>query len=184
MGFENIKGISIKSYLFYGFLIYIFFFIIFGAIVESVQTKSPQPLVDKLGSKFLMVTNDLSEQSKNIISTNVIWDSSKGVFNAFLSAFKVLSSFFSAFIMVFLWIKLLKLIIEHSPLSGGKDNFFTNTLWALILFFVLQIIFILLYQKGSILVPFLAFSDFVRALVHLIMPLSNIEIPDFKSNLT
>ncbi len=121
------------------FLLFTVIFI--NAIVLSVQQRSPYPILEDVGNKLVLVTQNLAIQSTKILETQKIYDFSsiKNTWKTLLS----LSEYIVALWLCYAWIKVFGWLWNKTPFSFEGNAFASITLGT-ISFYVLQIIALLI----------------------------------------
>jgi len=168
------KSLRIFSGIFKLRLVFFFLlFILINSITIGIQQGSIEPVIKDIGSRFLTPTLKIQQFSLEIISRGGIYKPTPhfwgGVWNFIMDIWSLLTQFY----IILLWLKILALLVGISPLSD-KSRAFVNWTLAILIFIVFQMLYIATINKGSILVPLLAFKDFARAFPYIIGPLSNI----------
>lgn len=160
----------------------------------GIQTKSFQPILTELGGKFLYSTQQLSNESKQLIaqggvpieSINLTINPISGIWGVI----KELSNFFTIIYTVFIWLKILTWLFGHSPFSN-TSNAFKNVMFAIFIFLFLQSALITTTAaiqhnidcfsgcgdksvSSYLLTPVLSFKDFFQAIPYIIKPISQV----------
>ncbi len=160
----------------------------------GIQTRSFQPVLTELGGKFLYTTQQLSNESKQLIaqggvpinSVNLTVNPISGIWGVV----KELSNFFTIIYTVFLWLKILTWLFGHSPFSN-TSNAFKNVMFAVFIFVFFQSALIITTEainhnidcfsgcgeksvSNYVLTPILSFKDFFQAIPYIIKPISQV----------
>jgi len=154
-------------------IMFIVFTIIFTqSIILSAQQKSINPLIEDIGGRFFLVTNDLNNKSLEIIeSRGIKIDRDLGFFKSFYKYISTYWSFIESLFLIYFWLTILELIILYLFIF---DTSKTPTAWlfAIMFFFLGQMIFIVMYLgKDAYLIPFTAFINMFVAFAYLFTPL-------------
>ena len=176
---------SFRRLLTYSFLTIIFFLIFANAISKSIEARSFEPLVTDIGGRFAYSTRELNRASLEVEENPRILDFSSGFFKGLWHGILVYSDLISSFSIIFLWIYLLAKLIGFSPFSD-TSNVFRNYFMAIIIFFILQSMFLLAtiavegnatgFTTGdnsivyNLMLPFKAFGNFFRVIPILLSP--------------
>lgn len=155
-------SIGIRSILYYGAIIFIIIFILFSSIKESIDTKSPMPVIKEFGNQFFLANQKLATTSQAIIDTNGAFIKSGNIFGDILNVFTKFSQFFTSIFIIYLWFKFLMWMFAHSPVSN-KDNWFANFLLAIFSYYILEVLFIVVTEAIAGKVG--SFSDFGNILM-------------------
>ena len=151
----------------------IFGIMIMNAVLISVQQKDMGVGVKYLGTKWLLVTEQLGEHSSKIIGQEGIYDGSEGFFKGVWGVIKSLYWIIESLFVMYIWLKVLSYIALHFILWDASKTAVAYMI-ATMIFFAGQMITILAFTDKSMMTPFLAFYDFVRALPYIFKPVSGI----------
>ncbi len=182
-----------KKLLRFGFLLKssLFFFIILivfsNAVVLSVQQRDVSIFLNDIGGRLLFSTVELGRASEELITREGVFDFSQGFFRGLWVAFLDLSDLFSSMIIIYFWIKFFAFLVGSSFISNTSQRFINISI-ALIAFFIIQIILILIFfSQGSTLfgvefqdsavvnlsLPFKSFWSFIKVIPILLSPISD-----------
>lgn len=170
------KGIWIKRFFIFTIMFIVFMIIFANAIVQSVQQRSFQPIVDDLGFRWLQTTFALEEESQTIIDQGGVYEANSGFFGSSGQAFFSISGTLGPILIIYVWIRVLMYIAARSPLSGDISQWGNHLAIAVTFFFFLQILILLLFGHGgqSFVIPFRAFWTFFKAIPFILSPMSAI----------
>ena len=171
----------LRQFFFWGSFFIVFALLFYSAISESIATKSVQPIINELGQRFLLATQDLQTASEDIINNKGIYIPEQGWWENTKSFFLTFADIYAALFIVYVWLKLLMWLYSKTPLSE-EGKWFINFLLAIMTFTVLQIIF--LVSAGAInktingagdvaaltVIPFKAYWTFLRAIPYMLSP--------------
>lgn len=160
---------------FWSWIIILFFL---TSIIKGIEARDPTITLYDLGNRFLLVSNNLDTQSLSIINNGFSYT---GLWNTF----SIVSDFFSAFIVIYLWICLFVFILNI--FFKSRKSTFTIYLYSITIFIVLQIFASLInagingelmsWTSGNtsalyfILLPFSAIIHFFQAIYLIIKPI-------------
>ena len=163
-------------------------FILANIVMIFIEKRDFSQTLFNVGETFFLSTKSLSASSLEIINKGGVIDVSKGFFSSLFLIFKTYSNLFLALLSVIFWINIIAWFIEHSPVSDTSNPFKTY-LMAIVLFYFIQLVFILGYSgyKGEIKglvgdnsvlyyikLPLFAFWDFLKAIPYLFKPISQV----------
>lgn len=161
--------------------------ILINAVIISIETGSIEPGIKEVGNRFLLVTETLGEQSREIIQNQGTYNPDDSFFKAFLDFSKNFYNIFESIIIIYFWMKIFTLLIMYTIISDSSKQT-ASFLVAIIIFFAMQIIFILAFTDKSITAPFNAFMDFARAIPYIFKPavkiVSQVSGQDLVTNVT
>lgn len=170
------KGVWIKRFFSFTILFVIFLIIFTNAIVESVQQRSFQPMIDDVAFRWVQTTFALQEESQIIIDQGGVYEPNQGFFRSAWQTFSSLSGVLGPIFIIYIWIKILMWGAAHSPLSGDISQWWNHVAIAVSFFFIFQVIFLLLFGHGiqAFAIPFIAFWTFLKAIPFIISPIANV----------
>ena len=139
-----------------------------------------------IGNRLVYSTNQLSLASKEVIQQGNWYKSTPDYWTGIWNFLKINYTFFISFYTLFMWLFVFSWIIGHLTPFSNKDNIFINYFFAIIIFFLLQGIFILgmgAVNKtidcfsgcenssiGYLISPITSFKDFFTALEIILNP--------------
>ena len=135
---EMQHSVGFLKSLHYGVLIFFIALIIIEIIYQVYTERSATPIVKNLGYRFLLVTNDLSTSSKELVKSGV-YSSTPDFWSGIWGLLKVMEKFFTSFYFVYIWIWLLTALFSFLFFNGNKN--LSGFLLALLFFFGLQAFF-------------------------------------------
>ena len=175
----------------------IIFILLINAVVIAIQQRSAWAGIQDLGSRFIYASNQLSKDSKQIILMQGIYNSKEGWAVGGFHTFLLLLSLMNSFLTVFLWIQLIYKIIPFTPISNNADALMSNTLLAVSIFLIFQMLVISVTAGVNgemkdmktgvsiLMTPVTCYIDFAKATPYLLSPIvKNIDWVSPKSNLT
>ena len=153
-------------------------FLIFGimlinAVIISVEAQSIEPGISYVGEKFLYTTLNLGEESEKIIEQGGAYPTADGFFENLWNFLKNFYGIFTAFFIIYIWIKVLSLIYLNAILFDTSKQPIAFLL-AVITFFGLQMLFISAFAGGSLMEPFRAFGSFFKSVPYIFKPMSKL----------
>lgn len=171
------------KYIKYTSMFLLFLALFLGSIIESVQTRSLEPMLYDLGGTLLLSTNELASTSQDIISTGNIYDFSNGVWHGIWNLLTLAAEFIAAAWIVYVWIKMFAWIVAQTPFSFPGNNF-TNYSFGTLIYMVLQMLAITVLAAafgkigsitdaiGYMTVPWKALILFFKAIFVFFVPAS------------
>ena len=171
------RSFSILKLFSYTLLAIFLVFIIFNAISISVKERSVVPAVKDLGNRFLLITFNIQEESQKIIDNKGFYTQTpnfwSGFFQTLWSGWKLYSNLY----ILVIWLWVLSKIYSFTPMSN-EGNKFLNYSVALLTFFILQMMCLLLFREGNkfelIMIPFKAFYTFFIAIQYILQPIQEL----------
>lgn len=146
--------------------------ILLNATYASLQEHSLLPLINDVGKRFLLSTEQIDKDSLMIVQNKGLLTSTGSVFKDFFYNVYALLSLYSDFYVVYLWIWILYKIWGSINANSGA---FLNILLSFVTFIILQVLALLLVQEGDkkqlIMIPFLAFLHFYQAIPYILNPI-------------
>lgn len=171
----GISGLSFLSKIKISFMIVAFAVIFLAAIIQSVENRSIEPLINEVGGRIAATTLDLNQESLKVIAQGKIIDTTQGIWKGLWASLVTYSGILSSLYFMLVWIMLLSWMVEKS-FVGDSSRWFYNTSWGIILFIFFQIVYLLFVQPGDITkqealtIPFVAFWNFFKAFAIVIAP--------------
>lgn len=169
----------------FGLLFVFIGLILLEAVYVSVHQRSVAPFITTIGNRLAYSTNELSLASKEVISQGGIYKKTPDYWTGVWNFLKINYTFFISFYTLFMWIVVFAWLIARSPFSN-KNNVFANYFFAVILFLLIQGIFILSMGAvnktidcfsgcdnssiGYLISPVTSFKDFFIALEYILEP--------------
>lgn len=173
------------------FLIIFALIFITEMVVLGMEEGSIEPVFREIGNRILLVTRQLQIESQRIIDNQGVLYKEITNLSSFFAIAKQIGSLFVSAYTIFLWLKVLTLIMGYTP-GSSTDQMFRNIMLALVVFFVFQSMFILGNNAiakdidcfagcpksvtGALLTPLNAFITFFRAVPYLLTPIKEIII--------
>ena len=187
------KLLPLLKFSYYSILIFMIFI---NAIILSIEAKDFTPFIINIGGKFLLTTLDIRDLSQQVIDNKGIYDNSEGFFKGSWDSILLISDFISSIPIVWYWLKFLVWFIDRFTPLGVYS--FVSWFTAILVFIILQIIFILMLLANIIpnvnlstfnldikegdsvfLIPFKSFAVSFDAIKILISPIDNLVKDDF-----
>ena len=189
--FANLKiigGIISKTSIFFltrlrfTFMLMLFLFLIINAIIISIESGNPQDGIMDIGKRIALATNELQTESQSIIDKGEIYTEDTNLFSKFFLVFKVYFRMIMSILTIAAWIYVFYWISSKFIISNTSAPF-PSILVALIIFFLLQILFLLgsmglgiieITVKDAFIIPIKAFYTFFKAIPLLFLPFRDI----------
>jgi hypothetical protein len=167
------SGFGIFSIFKYVILSLVFGIMLMNAIILSIEGNSIEPGVKYLGLKFTTVTNNLQIHSQQIIDQGGLWVSNDSIGSNLWQLIKYLWNISNDLLIIYTWLLVLAWIAKKAIVF---DDSKTTSAWliAIILFMLLQFIFILAFTNENMMVPINAFITFGKSLPYIIKPVTKI----------
>lgn len=171
----------LRQIFFWGSFVLVFLLVFYQSISESIETKSFMPIVNSLGSRFLLATQDLQTASDDIILKQGVYIEGDTWWSNLKNFFLTFADLYTALFIVYVWMKLLMWLYSKTPLSE-EGKWFVNFLLAIGTFTVLQIIFLIsagainktIESAGDVArltaIPFIAYWTFIKAIPYMLSP--------------
>ncbi len=187
---------TFRRVFFWGVIFTLIAIIFANAISESIRTKSFEPLVNEVGSRLLLVTQNIEDASQEVIDKQGVYNPEGGFFGDTWEVISTFAELIFAMMMFYMWIKVLMFIFSHSFLSEN-DKWFVNFALSLMMFFILEVIFIITAAAINneitgafdvfrlMAIPITSFIAFFKAIPYILSPIAN-TVGDYidKSNTT
>ena len=167
-----------RKFVFFNRLKWILIFLVFGimlinAVIISVEAKNVEPGIKYIGGKLMYTTQSLGEESNKIIEQKGIYPTGNGFLENLWNFLKNFYGIFTAFFIIYIWIKVLSLIYLNAILFDTSKQPIAFLL-AVITFFGLQMLFISAFAGGSLMEPFRAFGSFFKSVPYIFKPMSKL----------
>ena len=109
-----------RKFVFFNRLKWILLFLVFGimlinAVIISVEAKNVEPGIKYIGGKLMYTTQSLGEESNKIIEQKGIYPTGNGFLENLWNFLKNFYGIFTAFFIIYIWIKVLSLIYLNAP---------------------------------------------------------------------
>lgn len=161
----------LKTLLKVGLLTVVFFFVIFNSLKASYEQGSIKPLVTEVGARFFLITYNIYQDTNSIEAGYVQ--------AGFFGKIEFLSQLLFDLYVLWLWLRILKTLAQWA-ITQDDSKVTANWLIALIIFFLVQYIFILAagrfgylpeLSEGEVFtIPVKAFSNLFHVLPTLAEP--------------
>jgi magnesium-transporting ATPase (P-type) len=170
---EAVKVASSGLAKIFGNKVFMFFmvFILLNVIIIGIENKSIEPALQELGERLFSPTVVIDDFLKNIIDNKGILFDSSDVFKSSFGLILFVITLISQFYLMIAWICLLSFVIKHVLISDSSKAF-ASILISIILFILIQIIYILIFRKEvSPWVPITVFIDMFKAAPYIVKPI-------------
>lgn len=154
------------SFLFYFAFVLI---MLLNAVVISYKANDITPGIAYLGQKWLLATEEINQNSVNILERGEILGENNGFFKTFWFFLKNFWGIIEAVFIALIWLQVLTWILWHFPIMDESKRF-SAFIIALFVFFGLQVLFIRVFTEESLMFPFLAIFNLFRAFFSIIFP--------------
>lgn len=180
------KSFGVLKFVKFSLLAIFIGLILLEAVYNCIHARSLVPFISTIGDKLLYATNELSLASKQVINQGGLYVRTADFWTGVWNFIKINADFYLSFYTLFMWIFVFAWIIARTPFSDNTKTF-QNYFFAVIIFFLIQGIFILSMEgvkknidcfsgckKGALdyfISPLTSFKDFFLALDYILRPL-------------
>ncbi|MFW6233639.1 MAG: hypothetical protein ACOC3Z_03180 [Nanoarchaeota archaeon] len=157
----------LKSLIFVIWMIFIVF-----SLYSAYQDNKLPGVFEYLGGEVAIPTFQINEISQDLIEQGGTYQkTSEGFFVNSLDMLKTYWNLIFAFISVWVWVNIFKMFFV-AVVTGDTSRVTSNWIGAILMFFLIQIIFIGFFRAelglAGISIPFRAFYNFFKAIPYLI----------------
>ena len=176
---------SFLRFLKFAFLAIFIGLILIEAVYNCAHEHSLTPFITTIGNKLIYATNELSVASKQVITQGNWYIPTPNFWSGAWNFILLNMNFYTSFYTFFMWIWVFSWLIARTPFSD-TTKVFQNYFFALVIFFLIQGIFILAMagvsknincfsgcEQGAIeylISPITSFKDFFSALYIILTP--------------
>jgi hypothetical protein len=157
------------------FLLMSIFFavLLINAVIISIQAHSIEPGLKDIGGRLLFTTENLNTESLKIISNGGVFPNTGEFFKDIWIMFIILSGLLTSIFIIYIWLKLFSFVAKHMIIFDDSKTAVSYII-ATGIFFGLQVALIVFFTDKSPTIPFIAFSNFIKAIPFAFSPMAKI----------
>jgi len=175
-GASKVKGLGFLAKIRFGFFFFVFLIIFMKSLIPLATEGDIQPFIQEVGGRIVHAVQNLNTESLKIITNGFILDTSQGFWSGIWDMIVVYAILWFALYTIYIWIKVIAWLVEKSPF-GDSSRFFANYSIAVLIFFTLQLIFLMttgLSVGESSKLIFESFRNFFKALPIIFFPIGEL----------